>query len=359
MQATPATWRLLVDSGWTGTPGLKVLCGGEALPRALADELLARSAEVWNVYGPTETTVWSTVDRVLPDEGAVPIGRPIANTQTWVLDPSLQPVPLGVPGELYIGGAGVARGYHRRPALTAERFVPDPFSVEPGARLYATGDLARWRSDGRLECLGRRDHQVKLRGFRIEPGEIEATLARHPAVRQAVVVVRGSGTHDARLVAYVVADGSPSSAELRAHLAEDLPAYMVPAAFVLLDSLPLTPNGKIDRRALPAPDAADTPDAARPVVAPRTPVERTISGIWAEALGSPPRGVHDGFFESGGHSLAAALVISRIRAAFGVGIALRSLFEHPTVAGLAEVVTMLELTKAPVRDGEPREEFEL
>jgi hypothetical protein len=287
----------------------------------------------------------------------VPIGRPIANTQAWVLDTSLQPVPLGVPGELYIGGAGVARGYHRRPALTAERFVPDPFSSEPGARLYATGDLARWRSDGRLECLGRLDHQVKLRGFRIEPGEVEAALARHPAVRQAVALVRGSGTHEARLVAYLVADPSPSAAELRAHLAEDLPAYMVPSAFVFLDRLPLTPNGKIDRKALPAP--ADSPDAATPVVAPRTPLEKAIFEIWAGALGSPPRGVHDGFFESGGHSLAAALVVSRIRSAFGVEIALRSLFEHPTVAGLAEVVTMLELTKAPARDGKPREELEL
>jgi amino acid adenylation domain-containing protein len=233
MQATPATWRLLLEAGWTGSPHLKVLCGGEALPWELAALLLERAASVWNLYGPTETTIWSAVSRVEAQDGRVSLGRPIANTQLYVLDRYLQPVPMGVPGELYIGGLGVARGYRNRPELTSERFLSDPFRAEPEARMYKTGDLVRYRSDGTLEFLGRMDNQVKLRGFRIELGEIEAILSQHPAVQEVVVVAREDHPGDQRLVAYLVthAPSPPSSQELRGFVQATLPDYMVPTAF--------------------------------------------------------------------------------------------------------------------------------
>ncbi|MEW5928796.1 MAG: amino acid adenylation domain-containing protein, partial [Gemmatimonadota bacterium] len=345
MQATPASWRMLLEAGWEGTPGLKALCGGEALPRDLADRITERCAELWNLYGPTETTIWSTAERVLPGTDAVSIGAPIANTRVYLLDPELEPVPVGVAGELYIGGEGVARGYHGRPGLTAERFVPDPFGAA-GARLYRTGDRVRRRQDGKLEYLGRTDQQVKVRGFRIEPGEIEAALREEPRVRQAVAVVRDAGTPgDRRLVAYVVAgEGEPvAAAELRGRLRERLPEHMVPGVLVFLDRLPLTANGKIDRRALPAPEHG----SAEAYAAPRTPTEETLAGIWAEVLGAGRVGVEDGFFELGGHSLLAMRVLSRVRQAFGTELPLRAVFEAPTVAALAARIEALQGAGGP------------
>jgi acyl-coenzyme A synthetase/AMP-(fatty) acid ligase len=255
MQATPATWRLLLEAGWTTTPRLKILCGGEALPRDLADELVIRG-EVWNMYGPTETTIWSATSRVEPGDEPVTLGPPICNTQFYVLDKNSQVLPIGVAGELYIGGDGVARGYYNKPELTAERFAPDPFSRNPAARLYKTGDLVRYRPDGRLEFLGRLDNQVKVRGFRIELGEIESALARHSAVRECVVVAQEEEPGVKRLVAYLVADDNqkPASDDLRRCVATHLPEYMVPSIFVFVPSLPRTPNGKVDRKALASLD---------------------------------------------------------------------------------------------------------
>jgi amino acid adenylation domain-containing protein len=331
MQATPATWKLLLAAGWGG--GVRVLCGGEALPPALARELTERSPEVWNLYGPTETTIWSSAQRVRRGE-AVTLGAPIANTRMYVLDDRLQRVPLGVAGELYIGGEGLARGYHGRPDLTAERFVPDPFSDVAGARMYRTGDVARVRPGGALEYVGRADHQVKVRGFRIELGEIESTLAKEPGVREAVAVVRGEG-EDKRIVAYAVPAGGRAldGRALREAAGRKLPEYMVPSAVVVLDALPLTPNGKIDRRALPAPE-----QPGEEHVEPTTEAEKKLAQIFADVLKTPRVSARADFFELGGHSLLAAQVMSRVRDAFGVEVGVRAIFEQPTVEGLARVV---------------------
>src|SRR6185295_9129116 len=263
----------------------------------------------------------------------------------YVVDPHLRPAPIGVPGELLIGGAGLARGYFGRPDLTAERFIPDPFSGALGARLYRTGDLARWLASGEVEFLGRLDHQVKVRGHRIELGEIEAALAEHPSVRAAVAVVREDAPGDQRLVAYVVAgDGTaPANGELRRHLRDKLPEYMVPATFVPLDALPLTPNNKVDRRALPAPETAG--GERRAYVAPRTLAEELLAGIWAEVLKVERVGVQDNFFDLGGHSLLAAQVVSRLREAAQLELPLRALFQNPTIEGLAGVVEELLLAE--------------
>jgi amino acid adenylation domain-containing protein len=346
MQATPATWRLLLASGWTGKSDLKVLCGGEALPLDLAAELLPRVGSLWNVYGPTETTIWSTVEQVMVPTGpggSVPIGRPIANTGLYLLDRHLNPVPVGVAGELYLGGAGVARGYLRRPELTAERFVPDPFAASPGSRLYRTGDLARHLRDGRTIYVGRTDFQVKVRGYRIELGEIEAALARHPAVAQCVVAVR----EEAQLAAYyVAAEGQAASVgNLRAALREELPDYMIPSYFVLLPALPLTPNGKVDRKALPAPGGG-RPELGREYVAPEGEVQEKLASIWAEVLRVERVGAMDNFFELGGHSLMATQVLSRVEEAFDVELPLRSMFNSPTMAGLAETIVQKGLERA-------------
>ena len=313
MQATPASWRMLLQSGWKVDPSLKILCGGEALPRDLAEKLSERSGAVWNLYGPTETTIWSTLKKIEPGEDPVPIGGPILNTQLYVLDAWLEPVPIGVPGELYIAGTGLARGYLHRPGLSARRFVACPYAREPGERMYSTGDLARWRPDGTLEFLGRADQQVKIRGFRIEPGEVELALQRDPSVRAVVVVAREDVSGDKRLVAYLVAnqEPAPSAGELRDFLKAKLPDFMVPAAFVILDALPLTPNGKLDRRALPAPSAAMVAPGAT-YVAPRSPAEAEMAAIWEEALSLPQVGIHDNFFDLGGHSLLAIPLISLI-----------------------------------------------
>jgi amino acid adenylation domain-containing protein len=334
MQATPATWRMLVQAGWAGDAHLAILCGGEALPPELARELVGRGRGLWNLYGPTETTIWSAVERVREGD-AIRLGHPIANTQLYVLDPALRPCPPGVPGELYIGGDGVVRGYLRRPGLTAERFVPDAFGGVRGARLYRTGDRVRRRSDGALEFLGRVDFQVKLRGFRIELGEIESALADQPGVREAVAVVREDVAGDARLVAYVVPDGlAPSADALRTALGARLPDYMIPGAFVVLDELPLTPNSKTDRRALPAPDAAAKPrDTVR--VPPRTPAEKQVAGIWRDVLRADEVGVDDNFFNVGGHSLLLAQVATRLTEWLGREVPLLDLFRHTTIAAQA------------------------
>ncbi|MGD2114725.1 MAG: amino acid adenylation domain-containing protein, partial [Acidobacteriota bacterium] len=349
MQATPTTWRLLLESGWNGAPALKALSGGEPLDRELADRLSGAVGELWNVYGPTETTVWSTLDRVgrVDPNGSpavrgagISIGRPIANTAVYVVDPRLRPVPPGSVGELLIGGAGVTRGYRGRPGVTAERFVPDAFvqgDGGEGARLYRTGDLARWWPDGRLECLGRTDHQVKVRGHRIEPGEIESRLAEHPAVARAVVVARGSSP--VRLVAYLVAEpeaGEPTVLELRSHLSEDLPDYMVPAAFVFLAELPTTPNGKVDREALPEP-GGDSPGRAvlgEEYVPPETEAERALAEVWCRVLDLERAGAKDNFFALGGDSILGIQVVTRM-AQTGWHLAVRDLFRHQTLGELA------------------------
>ena len=280
----------------------------------------------------------------------MPIGRPIANTQVYLLDPFLQPVPIGIPGELYIGGANLARGYLDRPELTAERFLPHPFSQQPGARLYRTGDLACYLPDGSLEFLGRIDQQVKLRGFRIELGEIEAVLSQHPAIQESVVLLREDVPGDQRLVAYVVPHTETTlplaTSELRHFLKEKLPDYMLPSAFVVLDCLPMTPNGKHDRRALRAPET-DRPDLPVAFAVPRTVLEAQVAAIWGEVLRLQRVGVYDNFFELGGHSLLATQVISRIRNTFHVEMPLRRLFEAPTVAGLAEY---LATSQPPTQD---------
>ena len=341
MQATPALWRNLLAAGWPGTPGLRLLCGGEALDRELATALLGAGAELWNLYGPTETTVWSCCERVRAEAGPVSIGRPIGNTRCYVLDEEQQPVPIGAHGELWIGGDGVALGYHGQPALTAERFRADPFRAaeQGGGRMYGTGDRARWRADGRLEVLGRQDFQVKLRGFRIEPVEIEAALLARPGVSAAVVVLR-EVAGDPRLVAFLVARDVPvPDAVLLAALRESLPGYMVPSHLLWLAALPLTPNGKLDRGALPPVGAPLGTNGARiaPEGAPTTALETALSALFSELLGAPV-GLDDDFFARGGHSLLATRLVARIRGDLQADVSLRSLFETPTVRGLAAVV---------------------
>jgi amino acid adenylation domain-containing protein len=340
LQATPATWRLLLEAGWQGQPALKMLCGGEALPRALADRLLDKGTALWNVYGPTETTIWSSACRVEAGEAPISIGRPIANTQFYVLDKRLRAVPVGVIGELYIGGSGLARGYRHRAALTAERFIPDPFGATPGGRLYGSGDLARWRADGTLECLGRVDHQVKIRGFRVELGEIEAALAQHPGVREAAVAARPDASGEMSLAAYIVVrEGSEASsaADLRKWLQGLLPDYMVPSAFVSLEALPLTPNGKVDRQALPDPGHARLTESAD-FVPPCGPVEAALAEIWTELLGERGIGAQDSFFEHGGHSLMAIQLLARVRRTFDVEVPLDDFLGEPTISRLARAV---------------------
>ncbi len=344
MQATPATWRLLLAAGWPGDRRLKILCGGEALPRDLANQLLGACGSLWNVYGPTEATIWSTLDEV-GASGPISIGRPLDNTEIYLLSRRLKPVPIGTPGELLIGGAGLSRGYRGRPDLAAEKFIPHPFAGlhgQPGARLYRTGDLARHLPDGRVEFLGRLDHQVKVRGFRIELGDIEAALGEHPGVGQAVVVAREDTPGNKKLAAYVTTAAgaaTPGVTDLRAHLKEKLPEYMIPALFTFLEALPLTPNGKVDRRALPAPDKAA---AAREYVAPRDDKERFFCDLWQELLGLERVGVNDDFFELGGDSLLVIRVVTKANKA-ALGITTKQVFQHRTVAELAAVAGTTEI----------------
>ncbi len=363
LQATPATWRLLLDAEWQGSPELKALCGGEALPPELARELMARSGSLWNVYGPTETTVWSAVQSVTAADAdgrlPVPLGSPIANTGIYLLEPferGQEPVAAGVPGELCIGGEGLARGYLGRPDLTAERFVPDSASGRAGERLYRTGDLARRRPrDGAVEFLGRADHQVKIRGFRIELGEIEAALAARPSVRECAVVAREDVPGSRRLIAYLAFhEGLAEPADaLQAALRDRLPEYMVPHVFALLPALPLTPNGKIDRRALLAGPAPGASRAEGEPVAPRNAVEETLAAVWSDVLHLDRVGVHDNFFALGGDSILVIQIVTRSRK-LGLRFTPRQLFQNQTIAQLAAVAETAQIAQiAEVRRQEP------
>jgi amino acid adenylation domain-containing protein len=335
LQATPPTWRLLLDCGWSGRRELKALCGGEALPADLASALSGRVGELWNLYGPTETTIWSTAHRVGDPSRGIPIGRPIANTRAYVLEPSGHPAPIGVPGELCIAGEGVARGYRGRPELTAERFVTITLPNGRTERVYRTGDIARLRADGELEYVGRRDSQVKVRGHRIELGEIEAVLAQHEPVKECVVAVREDSPGDQRLVAYVVTGaGTQLDVEAaREALRRRLPEYMVPGLFMTLESLPLTPNGKMDRRALPRPRAAEAREPASEVL--MTPLQRRVAAIWCDVLGVERVGLHENFFDLGGHSLLLVRLQTRLQREFGRELALIELFQSTTVSAQA------------------------
>jgi amino acid adenylation domain-containing protein len=347
MQATPSTWQMLLEAGWRAPAGFRGLIGGEALPGPLAGRLLEAGVELWNMYGPTETTVWSTCWKVERPEEGIRIGRPIANTQVWVVDGHGQLCPIGVPGEIWIGGAGVASGYWERAELTAERFVADRFGGT-GGRLYRTGDRGRWRADGQLEHLGRLDFQVKVRGYRIEPGEIEAVLGQHAQVAQAVVVAREDRPGDVRLVAYVVARGEMAAAgELRQHLRAQLPEYIVPQHYVGLQALPLTPNGKIDRKALPAPEAVAhaAAEAVHEAARPLTEAERLIAQVWGELLGVSDIRAEDNFFDLGGHSLLAMQAIARLHKRTGV----RLRPQQFTFETLAQIAASLEGPAAEAR----------
>ncbi len=339
MQATPATWRMLVEAGWQGSHRLTILCGGEALPSDLAALLLDRCLALWNMYGPTETTIWSTIEKVERTDREITIGRPIANTEVYVLDQFLQPLPIGVSGELYIGGHGLARGYRGRHELTQDRFILHPFSPEPHAKLYRTGDLARYRADGRIVHLGRVDHQVKIRGFRVELGEIEVALSRHPSISQAVVTARDDRSGIKQLVAYVVCQEgpTPSQAELRSFLRAEIPEYMIPSLFVFLETMPLTANNKVDRKALPAPASA-LPTAAVHV-APSDRMDVQMAALWQQVFGIDKIGIHDNFFDLGGHSLKAAQLFYLIEQVYGRHLPLSTLFQAPTIATLTSVLT--------------------
>lgn len=358
MQATPSHWRLLCDSGWSGKANLKMLCGGEALDIHLAGMLRQRGGELWNLYGPTETTIWSSREKLESPDPPISIGRPIANTLVRILNDAQRPVPAGVPGEIFIGGAGVALGYWRQPGLTDDRFLPDPFQSHPDARIYRTGDLGKWLPDGRILCLGRMDHQVKIRGFRVELGEIEAVLATHPTVLQAVVTSAEGIDRAPALTAYFVAveaeAGTPDAGNgngplagehseaaganpeaLRQYLAERLPDYMVPVYFVRLDAIPRTANGKIDRRALPVPGERDLVHSmgGRP---PEGPTELALAEIWRELLGIESIGAGESFFALGGHSLLAGRLMSRVRRRFQVDYSMELFFRGPTIEAMAQ-----------------------
>ena len=345
MQATPQTWRLLDSAG--GVPACLRLrmTGAEALPSDLAERLMTPGVELWNLYGPTETSVWTSAGVISSAARAAQIGPPIDHVSVYILDEQLMPVPVGVIGEVCVGGRGVTRGYHNRPLLTARAFRPDPWSEEPGARMYRTGDLGRWREDGSLELIGRNDHQVKIRGFRIECGEIEAVLRAHRDVRQ-VAVVTAPRAGETALVAYIVPRRGSAVAQvgadlldvLRPHLRTSLPDYMIPSLIVALPAMPLTPTAKIDRAALPAPQW-DTLAASAEDAQPRNPVEATLAGIWSDLLGAQaPVGVHDNLFALGGHSLTATRFVARVADVYGVSLPVHHVFAGPTIAELAEVV---------------------
>ncbi len=339
-QCTPSMARMLThdSESLSSLRSLKtLLVGGEEFPVSLVTQLNETiSGQVHNMYGPTETAIWSTTHRLENVNGRVPIGRPIVNTEVYIVDSNLQPVPVGVPGELLIGGAGVVRGYLNRPDVNAEKFIPHPFGAGNGSRLYRTGDVARYLPDGNIEFLGRLDHQVKIRGHRIELGEIEAIIGEHQAVRESVVVTREDVTSGRRLVAYVVpvANHAFEIDQLRDSIRQRLPDEMVPSAFVLLEQLPLTPNGKVDRGALPAPDLARR-DTKVPFKEPNNEIERIVASIWREQLNLLQVGAYDNFFDLGGNSLLMVQVNGKLRQALKREIPLVELFAHPTITSLA------------------------
>ncbi|HEX2268278.1 MAG TPA: condensation domain-containing protein, partial [Pyrinomonadaceae bacterium] len=335
MQATPATWRLLAGAGLDGLEQVERWCGGEALSRELANQLAGDGNVLWNLYGPTETTIWSGVWRVAPNSATVLIGKPIANTQFYVLDEHFRVTPVGVPGELYIGGDGVGRGYMNRPDLTAERFVPNPFGER--MRLYRTGDVVKWRAEGELEYIERCDQQVKVRGYRIELGEIEAVLNEHPSVKESVAAVKEDDLGNKRLVAYIVEEPETevSARELRENIRQRLPEYMVPTQLVKIEALPLTPNGKVDRKKLPSLEGMAL--VLNEYVAPRTISEAMLAEIWQRALGVERVGVNDNFFELGGDSIISIQIISIARER-GFQFTPKDLFQHQTIATLLEAI---------------------
>lgn len=335
MAATPATWRALIEGGWAGKKGLRILCGGEAMSRGLAEELLARSESLWNVYGPTETTIFSTVQNVRAEPGPVPIGRPIANLQHYILDPRGSPTPIGVVGELYIGGAGVARGYRNRSDLTQARFVER--AVAPGVRLYRTGDLASYREDGVLDYHGRIDSEEKIRGFRVAVEEIEAALIRHPEIAAAAVKAWPDVSGNKALTAYIVVAGEdePTVADLRQFLGETLPDYMVPSRFARIDELPMTSTGKVDRKVLPEPREGVLRALFMP---PEGPAEERLAEIWKDVLGAPAVGRDENFFDLGGHSLLVAKLLRRIEVEYGRRLTMAAFFHGPTVEAMAKLL---------------------
>ncbi|HVF92666.1 MAG TPA: MupA/Atu3671 family FMN-dependent luciferase-like monooxygenase [Blastocatellia bacterium] len=359
LQCTPSMMRvLMLDPGVADSLGglRSLMLGGEALPVSLVKEVGEKlPARLFNMYGPTETAIWSAVHEVKEFGVAIPIGRPVANTRIYVLNDRLQPLPVGVVGQIYIGGAGVGRGYFDLPALTAEKIIPDPFAGEPGARMYSTGDLGRFLPDGSVEFLGRVDQQVKVRGFRIELEEIEAVLGEHESVREAVVVTREDAPGDVRIVAYIVAKelAAVSVGELRSVAKGKLPEYMVPSAFVLLDALPLTPNGKVDRKALPRPDGSHANREAD-FIAPRSEIERHISRVWQQALGVEKIGVHDNFFDLGGHSLLMVQVHNQLKETLRRDLPLVKLLEHTTISALAKYLAREEPQQLSARDDQVR-----
>lgn len=351
LQATPTTWRLLIDAGWQGTRGFKVLCGGEPLPPDLARALLSRCAELWNLYGPTETTIWSTRFRVTDTAAPILIGKAIEHTRVYVLDRAGRPAPIGVPGELYIAGAGVARGYLNRPGLTDERFLADPIAAQPGARMYRTGDLGRYLPDGNLEFRQRLDNQVKIRGFRVELGDIEAAMESHPAVKQAIAKSFEFGPGDTRLVGYLLPHGdAPATTELLDHLRACLPAYMVPQHLATVSGFPLTPNGKVDRKQLPMPEADELLQDVH--LDPATPTEQFLVDEFREMLGVERVSADASFFDLGGHSVLAMRLVSRLRQQRHPDITLRMLFDCPTAIALGRAIEALE---RPGIAGQPEE----
>lgn len=352
MQATPATWHLLLSAGWRGDNNLKILCGGESLDRSLANNLLDRGACLWNLYGPTETTIYSVIHKVKYGKDRIPIGKPIANTQIYIVDPNFELVPIGISGEIIIGGSGVSRGYHKLPALTAERFVSNHFRREEDTHLYKTGDLGRRRADGTIEFLGRQDQQVKIHGYRIELEDIEFHLQRYPGVQAAVLTTPEFHRKDLQLLAFIVMrDAKTIPVEsIRKFLGKELPQYMIPSIYIQLDSLPLTSSGKIDRNALPAIDKNQL-SVEESHDKPRNNIERKLSAIWVDILNLKSAGIHDNFFDLGGHSLLATQVAARIRDEFHLEIVVRHLFESgQTIAGLAQIIDSLQWLSKQSRD---------
>ncbi len=335
VQATPATWEMLTASGWKGMQNLRILCGGEALRPDLAKRLLECASEVWNMYGPTETTVWSSCCKLSKTEKIISAGKPIANTSIYILDKSMRPLPSGIQGDLYIGGKGVARGYHNRADLTEKKFFPDPFSKIPNSRMYSTGDRARFLNDGNIVIMGRSDFQIKIRGFRIEPGEIEITLRAHQSVKDAVVIARDSRSGQKLLVAYIVkSSDSFSIPDIKQHCTKHLPEYMVPSLFITIDNMPLTPNGKVNTLALP--NVSDDPYENLTIVPPRNQTEEKIAVIWKRILSIETVGIHDSFFDIGGTSLSASLLAAELRNKFSQEISVVQIFQYPTIYGLAD-----------------------
>jgi acyl-CoA synthetase (AMP-forming)/AMP-acid ligase II/acyl carrier protein len=331
-----------------------VFLSGDWIPVTLPDAVRSAfpNAQVIGLGGATEATIWSNfypVGHVPPEWVSIPYGKPIQNASYYILNSCLEPCPVGVPGDLYIGGECLCSGYANEPELTASKFLPDPFGGQPGSRIYRTGDLARFFRDGNIEFLGRIDHQVKIRGFRIELGEVESSLAQHPGVRESVVMAWGEKRGEKTLVAYVVptAEGGPTVTDLRTFLRDKLPEYMVPSFFLMLDQIPLTANGKVDRRALPAPDNA-RPGLEESFVGPRTPIEKALVEIWTDVLGINRIGVNDSFFDLGGHSMLATQLVSRARQAFKVNFPLQRLFSAPTIFSMA--LTIEEAMIAEMED---------